>query len=100
MKSVNNLSMEDALSRALAYADIEKAKSRCLYCRLHEGLYHMVIWTAYMKYEFYVCANDGEIMGMDTRPVPYPEHLSLNRQSEYAPAHEGIITFPAQGTAR
>ena len=71
MNTKNDLTQEQAMRHALIFADIEDDEPACMSSRYEEGLYHFVLNTPYMKYEFYVDAADGEVMGIGTEPVPY-----------------------------
>ena len=75
MNTKKNLTAGQALDCALLYAKIENEDPRCLFSHSREGLYHFIVRTAYLKYEFYVEAGDGTVLGIDTEPLLYPEAL-------------------------
>lgn len=75
MNTRKNLTTEQAMGRALVYAGIENEDPRYLFSNCKDGLYHFVVTTAYLKYEFYVDAEDGTVLGIDTEPLLYPEAL-------------------------
>ena len=77
MKTKKTLTPEQAMRYALIAADIEEEKPLCLASRYAEGLYHFVLCTAYVKYEFYVDAANGEVLGVGTEPLPHAEALNL-----------------------
>lgn len=75
MNTRKNLTTDQALRRALVYARIENEDPRCLFSSGRDGLYHFVVTTVCLKYEFYVDAGDGTVLGIDTEPLLYPEAL-------------------------
>lgn len=87
MNNEKRLTREQALDRALNDAGIANAEIRCLLNRYADGLYEIVVHTPYLKYEAYVDAQTGEVLGLNTEPLPYPETLSLcSCEEESAPA--------------
>ncbi len=82
-----NITTEKALGIALAYAGIENGEYRCLAGGCDNGIFRFVIRTPELKYEFYVDAADGEVLGIDTIPLPFESELcSLFYADEDAPA--------------
>ena len=77
MNTMNSLTAKQAQLASLGYVDITETESVCLLNQYENGLYHLLIKTAYMKYEFYVDAARDEVLGVNTEPVPYPEVLSF-----------------------
>lgn len=77
MNNMHPLTAKQALRAALAYAGIEETESRCLLNRYDDGLYHLFVNTAYMKYEFYVSAADGEVLGFDLEAQTCSEALDF-----------------------
>ena len=75
MHNTKQLTKDQALRAALRYADLPCDQALCLDSRLEDGLWHMLVRTAYLRYEFYVDAVSGELLGIDTQPLPYPEML-------------------------
>ncbi len=75
MNTKKNLTTEQAMGRALIYTRIENDDPCCLFSSCRDGLYHFVVATAYLKYEFYVDAEDGTVLGIDTEPLLYPEAM-------------------------
>ncbi len=75
MNTIIQLTPERALQQALVYADIQNDEPRCLYSRYADGLYHFVVSTFSLKYEFYVDAETGEVPGISMEPLAYPEIL-------------------------
>ena len=61
----------DIVMRAIAaqkkvsfqYADIKNDEPFCLSRTYADELYHFVVWTLYLRYEFYVDAVSGEVLG-------------------------------------
>lgn len=87
MNTKKNLTAGQALDCALLYAKIENEDPRCLFSHSREGLYHFIVRTAYLKYEFYVEAGDGTVLGIDTEPLQYPETLLFcDSEAEARPA--------------
>lgn len=62
-----------ALSRALEYAGLAKTESRCAFRKAQDGLYEFTVLTLYQKYDFYVDALSGEVLGVNSEPLPYQE---------------------------
>lgn len=77
MNMITNLNSEQALHNALLFAGIENEEFVCLLNRYKDGLYHLLVRTIWMKYEFYVEASIGEVLGMNTEPLLYREGCSL-----------------------
>ena len=77
MKTNNHLTPEQAMQLALNYANIRNDEPLCLSMRYAEGLYSFVFYTLHMRYEFYVDAANGEVLGIDTEPLLYAEALDL-----------------------
>ena len=75
MNAASRLTKEQALNIALTYAGIENNEPHCLSNVCRSGFYQIAVRTPYLKYEFYVDAVNGEVAGIDTEPVPYPEAL-------------------------
>ena len=71
------LNSEHALHTALIYAGIEKEEFDCLLQQYEDGLYHFLLRTYWMKYEFYVEDRTGEILGIQTEPLVYREVLDV-----------------------
>ncbi len=82
MNAANRITNEQALKAALAYAGIENEENFCLSNNYQNGFFRVAVWTPYLKYEFYVDALNGEVAGIDTTPVPYPEALSFSNFGE------------------
>lgn len=85
MKTMNTLTPEQAMRYALIAADIEEEKPVCLASRYAEGLYHFVLCTPYVRYEFYVDAANGEVLGVGTEPLPHAAALDLRGGGETLP---------------
>ncbi len=77
MNNRKHLTREQALGKVLNAADIANVENRCLLVRYLNGLYEIVVRTSYLKYEAYVDGETGEVLGLITEPLPYPEMLSL-----------------------
>lgn len=77
MNIMNRINNEQALDTALVYSGIENVEHRCLKNSYENGFFHLIVWTPYLRYEFYVDAADGGVAGIGTEPVPYPEALHV-----------------------
>ena len=77
MNTNKNLTPEQAMQFARSFANIDNDEFVCLTSRYAEGLYHFVLCTLCLQYEFYVDAANGEVLGVDTEPLPYAEALNL-----------------------
>lgn len=77
MNKMNPLTAKQALYIALNDVGITESESICLFNQYDNGLYHVLVKTAYMKYEFYVDAANGEVLGLDMEPQPYSETLGF-----------------------
>lgn len=73
MNRITDLGSEQALQNALIYAGIENEKFDCKFKQHEDGLYHFLVCTSWMKYEFYVEAGGGEVLGIYTEPLVYRE---------------------------
>ena len=82
MNKIIGTSREQALQLAISYANIAGDEPRCLSAEYDSGLHHFLVTTLFMRYEFYVDALSGEVLGIDTQPLPYretPELISCER---------------------
>lgn len=70
MNNRNRLTREQALGKALNDAGIANVENRCLLNRYIDGLYEIVVRTPYLKYEAYVDVETGEVLGLNTEPLP------------------------------
>ncbi len=77
MNMISNLSSEKALYNALRYAGIENEEIDCLLKRYEDGLYHFLVRTGYVRYEFYVEAGSGTVLGITSEPLSYGEVLAV-----------------------
>ena len=69
---MNNLiNNTTALEAALDQAGLEAEGSRLMDCRLEGDCYRLELSTDYMRYELYVDAHSGELLGLDCSPIPY-----------------------------
>ena len=80
------ISNQEALSRALAYVEISAAESRCEENRPEDGFYYIEVSTLLLRYEFYVDASTGEVMGANTEPATCPELAFDESAPEKKPA--------------
>ncbi len=84
MSITRNITSEQAMVRAIAFAGINNEEYHCISNHLEGGLYHLIIKTLCMKYEFYIDAVCGDILGIDTEPLPYQDILCLCETAERA----------------
>lgn len=72
---MNRMTSRQALNVALNDAGIENDEYRCLSSSCDNGFFHIMLWTPYLRYEFYVAADEGTVAGISTEPVPAEEAL-------------------------
>ena len=80
MNTINTIDLmtdKQALAIALVYNGIENDEYRCLSNNYENGFFHIVVLTAYLRYEVYVDVSDGNVAGIDTEPLQYEEKLYL-----------------------
>lgn len=77
MNTSSNLKPEQALQLALACTDLKNDEFCCLSSRYSQGLYSFVLCTLCLKYEFYVDAAKGEVLGINTEPFSSMEALYM-----------------------
>ena len=77
MKTSSNLTPEQALQFALACTDLENDEFCCLSSRYSRGLYSFVLSTLCLRYEFYVDASNGEVLGINTEPFSSMEAMNM-----------------------
>ena len=75
MNTIIHFTKEQALRIALRNAKNESSEYHCLSNNYDSGFYRIIVWTPYLKYEMHVDAGEGEVAGIDTVPVLYPETL-------------------------
>ncbi len=66
---MKNINSKTALNNALTSVGINDSNYCCEYICLENGLYHLVVSTLMLRYEFYVDAENGEVLGTNTEPV-------------------------------
>lgn len=77
MNTSSNLKPEQALQLALACTDLNNDEFCCLSSRYNQGLYNFVLRTLRLRYEFYVDASNGEVLGINTEPFSSMEALYM-----------------------
>ena len=77
MNMNTTLNSEHALHTALIYAGIEKEEFDCLLQRYEDGLYHFLLRTYWLKYEFSVEDRAGASLRVQTEPLVYREVLDV-----------------------
>ena len=85
MNNTIKLTQDQALQCAIIYANIRNDEPVCISGNLADGLFHFIVTTLYLRYEFYVDAGNGEVLGISTEPLAYPEALNLCTAGERLP---------------
>ncbi len=85
MNNTMKLTTDQALQSAIAYAEIKNDEPRCTSGSFADGIYHFIVTTLYLRYEFYVDAVSGEVLGISTEPLSYLEMLRLCTDGELLP---------------
>ena len=85
MNNTLKLTTDQALQSAIAYAEIKNDEPRCASGSFAYGVYHFIVTTLYLRYEFYVDAVSGEVLGISTEPLSYLETLRLCTDGEPLP---------------
>lgn len=65
---MKNINSKTAVRNALISVGICDENYRCDYICLEGDCYHIIISTIMLRYEFYVDADTGEILGINTEP--------------------------------
>ena len=77
MNANDHLTPKQDMQAVLAFANIENDEPVCQTIRYDEGLYYLVLRTLCLRYEFYVDAANGEVLGISTEPLPYMESINM-----------------------
>ena len=85
MNNTLRMTQNQALRSAIAYAELKNAEPRCTSGSYADGLFHFIVTTLYLRYEFYVDAVSGEVLGISTEPLSYLETLGLCTDGEELP---------------
>ncbi len=85
MNNKIQLTPAQALQCAIAYAEIKNDEPVCTSGTYADGLYHFIVTTLYLRYEFYIDAVKGEVLGISTEPLSYLETLKLDTDGEKLP---------------
>ena len=85
MNNTIKLTPDQALRCAIAYAELKNDEPVCTSCGFADGLFRFIVTTLYLRYEFYVDAVSGEVLGISTEPLSYPEALNLCADWESLP---------------
>ncbi len=74
---MKNISMlNHALQSALAYAGLTADEACCTFVNLENGLYEFVLLGIFMKYDFYVDVDSGEVLGFNSEPFMEEDTVS------------------------
>ena len=76
------MTQNQALKCAIAYVEIKNDEPVCTSSSFADGLYHFIVTTLYLRYEFYVDAMNGEVLGISTEPLLDLEELNLSMDPE------------------
>ena len=71
----NNISGQAAICAAVGYAQIAIEEAGNIAVRRTDGLYEVTFETDWMRYDCFVDALDGEVLGFDLAPLPEPAVL-------------------------
>ena len=71
----NNISGNAAIHAAIEYAQLIGQEVYHINARRTDGLYEVTFETDWMRYDCYVDAADGEVLGFDQAPVSEPAML-------------------------
>ena len=77
MNTSSNLKPEQALQLALACVNLSNDEFCCLSSQYNQGLYNFVLRTLCLRYEFYVDAAKGEVLGINTEPFSSMEAMNM-----------------------
>ena len=66
---MKNINSKSALNNALTSVGITDGNYCCEYVCLENGCYRLIVSTIMLRYEFYVDAATGEVLGTNTEPV-------------------------------
>lgn len=66
---MKNINSKTALNNALTSVGINDGNYCCEYICLEGGCYRLIVSTLMLRYEFYVDAATGEVLGIDTEPM-------------------------------
>ena len=65
----NIITCKEAIAAAISCADLYNNDPRCTCAVLNNGLYELEIRTTFQRYDFYVGAVSGEVLGISSEPV-------------------------------
>ncbi len=65
---MNNITVFEAYRNAVAYAQLENNAPQCVAAELEGGLYDLEIRTVLMRYDIFVDALTGEVVGLNSEP--------------------------------
>lgn len=66
---MKNINSKTALNNALTSVGINDGNYCCEYICLEDNCYRLIVSTLMLRYEFYVDAASGEVLGIDTEPM-------------------------------
>lgn len=66
---MKNINSKTALNNALTSVGINDGNYCCEYICLEGSCYRLIVSTLMLRYEFYVDAATGEVLGIDTAPM-------------------------------
>lgn len=65
---MNNITVFEAYKNAVAYAHLEDNAPQCVAARLENDLYELEVRTILMRYDIFVDACTGEVVGLNSEP--------------------------------
>lgn len=68
------ISIEEAIRIAVAHARLEHDEPYCASAIVEDGFIALAVFTLFQRYEFYVDADSGEVLGIMSEPVLFPEN--------------------------
>ena len=68
MNTINTISYLEAVNAVLKDTGLTPAQTRFAQIDREDDLYHLFFRTDWMKYEAYVSARSGQVLGIDREP--------------------------------
>ena len=76
------ITVKEAIRVAVNYAGLENDSYRCVESVYDNGLYMLTIQTSYQRCEFYVDADNSEVIGYNSEPLTDLESLYDDEQND------------------
>ena len=71
----NHISGNTAILAAITYAQLSEREAGNIAVRRTDGLYEVTFESDWMRYDCFIDAYDGEVLGFDPEPQPEPTVL-------------------------